>query len=226
MREIIVVIFCLFYLASAFNQQKDHIGQLRLKEQNYKKGYSAEDICGISTPVIRVTVTAKTRCQLSCILGDPSKNIYRTVTNKLIVSYGYDSIDKLYKVILKEIELKNTIWNTIVRYSVQKKSERQTILPYSDTLKIQLDAGFINDVLKIKSGNNYFVTDTLNSDKLLGHAATLKIPKTKGRQRLMIYLNEVYIGKLTLRKEFSEAHINYFDNEFEWTYMYYRFFYL
>ncbi|AEW02216.1 hypothetical protein A4D02_34630 [Niastella koreensis] len=109
---------------------------------------------------------------------------------------------------------------------IQRKSNTQTALPYSDTLKIQLDGGFINDVLKIKSGNNYFTTDTLRSDKLLGHAATLKIPKVKGRQRLTIYLSEVYIGKLTLKKGFSEAHINYFDNEFEWTYIDYLFFYL
>ncbi|SRR6266536_2158865 len=110
--------------------------------------------------------------------------------------------------------------------SVQKNSNGQTTLPYSDTLKIQLDGGFKNDVFKIKSGDEYFITDTLNTDKLLGHAGTLKIPKTKGRQRLMIYLNEVYIGKLTLKKEFSEAHINYFDKELKWTYINYRFVYL
>jgi len=110
--------------------------------------------------------------------------------------------------------------------SVQKKSNTQTTLTYSDTLKIQLDGGFINDVFKIKSGDKYFITDTLNTSILLGHAGTLMIPKAKGRQRLTIYLNEVYIGKLTLKKEFSEAHINYFDNDLKWTYINYRFFYL
>ena len=75
-----------------------------------------EEICGILTSVIRVTVSAKTRCQLSCDIGNPSNNIYRTVTNKLVVCYHYDSTDVLNKAILKEIELKNNYWNTIVRY--------------------------------------------------------------------------------------------------------------
>ena len=110
--------------------------------------------------------------------------------------------------------------------SIEKNSNGQATLAYSDTLKIQLDGGFKNDILKVKSGDKYFISDTLNTDELLGHAGTLKIPKTKGRQRLMIYLNEVYIGKLTLKKKFSEVHINYFDKEFKWTYINYRFFYL
>src|SRR5438128_1133815 len=73
--------------------------------------------------------------------------------------------------------------------SVHKNSSGQTALPYSDTLEIQLDGGFKNDILKIKSDDKYFITDTLNTDKLLGHAGTLKIPKIKGRQKMIIYLN-------------------------------------
>ena len=110
--------------------------------------------------------------------------------------------------------------------SVHKNSKGQIGLPYSDTLKINCDGGFQNDVLELKSGDKYFKTDTLNTDKLIGYSGSLKIPKTKGKQRIMVYLNQVYIGKLTVKKKFSEVHINKFDKQLNWIYINYRFIYL
>jgi hypothetical protein len=117
MQYIIGVIFYICFLTSAVSQEKAHIGQLNFfKCKIVKRDTAFEDICGISTKVVRVTVRAKTRCQLSCDMGNPKNNIYRTVINKLVVCYQYDSTDILNRAILKEIELKNDYWNTIVRY--------------------------------------------------------------------------------------------------------------
>ena len=91
---------------------------------------------------------------------------------------------------------------------------------------VKLDGGFKDDVFKIKSGDKYFTTDTLNTDGQIGYAGTLKIPKEKGSMKIMIFLNDHYIGKLTLRKKFSEAHINLFTNKLTWTYINYYFIYL
>lgn len=115
---------------------------------------------------------------------------------------------------------------TGLKISIRKNLKGQRPLPYSDTLKIKLDRGFSNDIVKIKCADKYFVTDTLNTNILFGFAGTLKLPKEKGKQKLRVYLNEIYIGELILNKRFSEVHVDKFDRELKWTYINYRFPYL
>lgn len=110
--------------------------------------------------------------------------------------------------------------------SEHKNSEEQISLRCSDTFKINFDGGFNNDIIKITSGSRNFVSDTLNTNGILGLAGTLEIPKKKIKQKIKIYLNNVYMGKLDLKKEYSKAHINNFEGILKWTYINYHFSYL
>jgi hypothetical protein len=116
--------------------------------------------------------------------------------------------------------------NLKLKVYVKKNPPGHASLRYSDTFAIHLDCGFQNDVFKIKSGSKYFTTDTLNTDGIIGYAGTLKVPKTKGNMKIMVYLNDHYIGKLTLKKKFSVAHINVGVNKVTWAYTNYLFIYL
>jgi hypothetical protein len=115
---------------------------------------------------------------------------------------------------------------TKLKVYVEKNPVGHAQLPYSDTLTIQFDGGFKNDAVKIKTGDKCFITDTLSTDGSIGYAGKLKIPKAKGSMKIMVYLNDQYIGKLKVNKKFSEAHINLGIDRLTWTFIYYFFIYL
>lgn len=118
----------------------------------------------------------------------------------------------------------------LLKVSIYKPKglDRNTIISYSDSLKINFDGGFKGDTILIKSGTKSYNIKSLKSDPLFGYAESLRIPKLKGKQRLFIFINGQFAGSLKLRKKYSEVHVNYSrpHNELRWVYHVYRFVYL
>jgi len=118
----------------------------------------------------------------------------------------------------------------LLKVSVYKPKglDKKSLIPYSDSLKINFDGGFKGDSVLIQSGKEKFVIDSLVSDPLFGFAESIRIPKHKGRQRLSIFINGEAAGSLRLKKKYSEVHVNYYkpNNELRWAYHVFRFVYL
>jgi hypothetical protein len=86
-------------------QTTDQIGQLKFTDCKIKKTETTVDtIVGFPVKVTRLTITAKTKVQVSCSYGHPEKNEYKTVDNKVTVSYAYDSTGIIYDSIFSEIK--------------------------------------------------------------------------------------------------------------------------
>jgi hypothetical protein len=103
MRQIFIILFILF--AGQLNAQTiNQIGELKLADAKVSKVDTIiENICGQQVKAIRLTILAKTKVQLSCNYGDPSKNIYDTVNNKAYIYYAYDTTSLIHNAIIREI---------------------------------------------------------------------------------------------------------------------------
>ncbi len=110
--------------------------------------------------------------------------------------------------------------------SIIKNTKDQRPLRYADSLTIQFDGGFINDIVEVKTGHLAFRTKPLTTDSFFAHAGSLSIPKIKGRQRLLLYFNDSLVGKIVLKKRFSAAHITKYSRTLFWTYINFFFIYL
>ncbi len=62
-----------------------------------------ETISGQAVRMNRLTISAKTRVQMSCNYGNPAQNKYDTIEIKLLVSYAYDSTGAILDSMLNEI---------------------------------------------------------------------------------------------------------------------------
>lgn len=102
---LISTIFLALTALTVPNETVDQIGQLKLTDSKIKKTETTVDsIAGLSVKVTRLTVTAKTKVQVSCNYGNPDKNEYKTIDNKVAISYAYDSTGIIYKAIISEIK--------------------------------------------------------------------------------------------------------------------------
>ena len=104
-----------------------------------------------------------------------------------LVIYGQDSITKI-----KVTVARHTCCNPKIKYS--------------DTLNIILMWGFNRESILIKDGNTSYKKDSLKSD-VMGISGYIDIPKRKGQQRLIFYLNNNKIGSIRLRKKYSRLNI-------------------
>ncbi len=87
-----------------FSQTVDQIGDLKLNRIKVVQIDTVEEnFCGQVVQSIRLTVLARTKVQLSCNYGDPSKNIWDTVTNKLYIAYCSDTGGIIRKAVIDEI---------------------------------------------------------------------------------------------------------------------------
>jgi hypothetical protein len=107
---------------------------------------------------------------------------------------------------------------------------KNSLIPYSDSLKINFDGGFKGDYMLMQIGKECFAIDSLVSDPLYGFAESIRIPKPKPKRKQLIYifLNGQSLGSIRFKKKFSEVHVDYFKpkNEFRWTYHVFKFVYL
>jgi hypothetical protein len=98
-------ILLLLLAGHLYSQTIDQVGQLKLSHAKIiQVDTVSEDICGQTTKAIRLTVIAKTEVQLSCNYGDPSKNIYDTVKNKVYIYYAYDTAGVIHTSLINEIK--------------------------------------------------------------------------------------------------------------------------
>jgi len=104
MRYFFLAIF--FFLSQfLFSQAPNQIGELKLSEATVIKIDTVLDnICGYTIKVIHLTILAKTKVQLSCNYGNPSKSMYDTVQNKVYISYAYDTTGIVHDSIINEIK--------------------------------------------------------------------------------------------------------------------------
>ncbi len=78
---------------------------LRLTDAEIVKTEQEIDtISGKSIQMTRITLVANTKVQMSCNYGDPSKNSYETIKNKIAVSFSYDSTGIVKESMLQEIK--------------------------------------------------------------------------------------------------------------------------
>ena len=103
MRQTFTILLLLFG-GQLYCQTVSQIGELKLADAKISKTDTVvENICGQLVKAIRLTVLAKTKVQLSCNYGDPSKNIYDTVKNKAYIYYAFDTASLLHNSVINEI---------------------------------------------------------------------------------------------------------------------------
>ena len=103
MRHIFIILSLLFS-EHLYSQSIDHVGELRLLNTKVLNTDTViENICEQSIKAIRLTILAKTKVQLSCNYGDPSKNIYDTIKNKVYIYYAYDTTGNIHDSVISEI---------------------------------------------------------------------------------------------------------------------------
>ena len=99
------IILLLFLAEHLYSQTVDQVGQLRLSDAKIiQVDTVSESICGLATKAVRLTVIANTMVQLSCNYGDPSKNLYGTVKNKVHIFYAYDATGAIHNSMIDEIK--------------------------------------------------------------------------------------------------------------------------
>ncbi len=104
MRLFIAAVIILF-TTSFSNYPEKSIGQMKLVQCDIKKTESVMDtISGRPVQMLRLTVVSKTKVQVRCNYGDPSKNKYETVKNVVYVSYVYDSTGIIRDSIISDIK--------------------------------------------------------------------------------------------------------------------------
>lgn len=106
MKQLFFVLTVSFTLTalSVLGQATDQIGQLKFTDcKTIKTDTVIDTISGQPVKMIRLTITANTKVQMSCNYGDPSRNKYETIKNKIAVSYAYDSTGIILDSIVNEI---------------------------------------------------------------------------------------------------------------------------
>lgn len=101
MRQILIL---LLFAGHSYGQT---IGELKLVNSKViKVDTVSENFCGQIIPkTVRLTVSSKTKVQLSCNYGDPSKNAYGIVTNEVYIYYAYDTTKTIYDSVLHDIKM-------------------------------------------------------------------------------------------------------------------------
>jgi hypothetical protein len=87
----------------------------------------------------------------------------------------------------------------------------------NDTAFLNFDGGFKSDTILVILDNKIRYTRILNSDFSTSYAETISIPKTK-KMRITIKLNNRIFDSFKFNKDFSTAHINYYNNKLSLTY--------
>lgn len=97
-------LFVLFIHNSLLFSQTEELA-LRLTDAEVIKTEQVIDtISGKSIQMTRITLVANTKVQMSCNYGDPSKNSFETIKNKIAVSFAYDSTGIVKDSMLQEIK--------------------------------------------------------------------------------------------------------------------------
>jgi hypothetical protein len=98
-------VLLLLFSGHLYSQIINQVGELKLLHATVTHVDTiSENICGITTSVVRLTVAARTKVQLSCNLGDPSKNVWDTADNKAFICYAYDTTGEIRRFVVDEIK--------------------------------------------------------------------------------------------------------------------------
>ncbi len=122
--------------------------------------------------------------------------------------------------------------DTITKYTFkieyQKKQKDRKALPQRDSLYLNFDYSYQNDIISIKTNKRTFFSDTLNVDMLLGFSGRMIIAKKEIKKRFSVYYNGIFLKKIKLKRRFSSVHLEFYKDEkkFIWHYMRYPFYYL
>jgi hypothetical protein len=118
------------------------------------------------------------------------------------------------------------IYQLNIKYN--KKSNSKKIVPKSDSIKIIFLYSYSGDIVRFKTEEYEFISDTLTADNLYGIGGHLKIPKRFLGKSLKIYFNDRYVGSLKVNTHYSSAHLEYNSETriFTWRYHKYRFIFI
>jgi hypothetical protein len=104
MRNLFTLLFILF-ATRLYCQTTHQIGELHFTDcKIIKKENVIDTISGLPVKMVRLTIIAKTKVQVSCNFGDPSKDKYKVVKNKIAICYAYDSSGIIHDSIIGEIK--------------------------------------------------------------------------------------------------------------------------
>jgi hypothetical protein len=114
------------------------------------------------------------------------------------------------------------------RIEIEKKRKGGKSVPSRDTLYINFDYGYKDDIITIKTKDKNIKSDTLDADNLFGLGGHMRIAKSDLYKPIDILFNGIFIRRIRVKTRFSSVHLE-FDREkkeFVWRYMRYKFSYL
>jgi hypothetical protein len=122
----------------------------------------------------------------------------------------------------------NILNRYIFKIEYEKKQNGRKILSKRDSLYINFDYGYQNDIVVIKARKQIFKSDTLTADKFYGYAGQLRIAKKDLRKKIDIYFNGIFLKRIKVNQRFSSVHLEFNREEmiFTWRYLFYKFSYL
>jgi hypothetical protein len=114
------------------------------------------------------------------------------------------------------------------RTEIEKKIKNKKQIPRRDSLYINFDYGYKDDIIRIKTGDKIFVSDTLNADSFYGFGGKMRIAKADLHKYIDIFFNDTFLKRIKLKPRFSSVHLEFSreEKEFTWRYLRYRFAYL
>ena len=103
MYKCILIIIYIFNF-SAFGQSINKIGELRyLNAKIIKVDTVLESFCGQKVEASCITLLATNKMQLTCNFGEPQKDIWKNVENKIYLYYAKDKTGLIHKSLINEI---------------------------------------------------------------------------------------------------------------------------
>ena len=131
------IILLILFAVQTYGQTINQVGDLKLLDAKVIRVDTVlENICGQNTKVIRLTVLATTKVQLSCNYGDPSKNIWDTVRSTAYICYAVDTTGLIH----------NSVINEIKEYVTQQEAWAKQFHSGKDFTYLSFDKSFyVND---------------------------------------------------------------------------------
>jgi len=104
-KTILLILLLPLSVLIVHGQSTEQIGQLKFTECKIKKTETAIDtIAGLLVKVTRLAITAKTNVLIRSNFLYPEKGKYKTIRNKVVINYAYDSTGVIYDSIISEIK--------------------------------------------------------------------------------------------------------------------------